>query len=496
MAVAIDINGNTSYVTYIESQTVMIEETVPSAGDSCSFEFRWPITGALVSKPEVGHIVRITIDGTKEFEGPITSIDEQVGAPRGYIKYLIRCADYTRPFGRELVIGKRPKELASARISWLLTNFCDAAFQSMTFVDQNASTDISVDERTYDHEPITSALDELAESTYHNWYVDFDKNLHFYISEGEASPLNTSYVNVLNVDTNLDVSDVRVTDDISQIRNWIIIKGHKLKAKNALDQQFISDGTQSFFSLYQEPFDFNPDEVKVHVATPAGQSTPGFNSKDTSTPGWTKYTVIEDPLQTREGAITGEPNTSYFCVFNIGCRFGTENIPVVNSLINVRYFPTEGEELSVQVFIDHESIRMMQNREGVWSSGIYQHVENLSHVRVDNENAIVAIGTLLLKRYAWPQITGRFVTYTAGWRSGQFFWLVSGTVDDAKNITTAGERELYDQEAYWKSGQVVKKAIKCFVQGVTKAIVYTENGATTMRTDVTFSNVPFEIKGL
>lgn len=629
MAVTITINGNSSYITYIDVPTLTIEETIPSAGDSCSFDFKWPITGAAVTKPLPGHIVVITVDSTKEFEGPIISMEEKFGAPAGYILYAVKCVDYTRPFSRKLVVGKRSKELASTRITWVLQNFCDSAFSAdLTGIDTGATTDINVDERTYDYELVSSVLDELAEATYHNWYVDFEKKLHFYISETKTTPLNASYENILDVDTNTDVFDMNIQEDVSQLRNWIIIKGHKVKAGSPLTQDWKSDGTQSFFSLFQEPYDFNTTDVKAYVATVAGQGTPGFSASDPTTPGWTQYTAVEDPLQTQDGAITGQANTLYFCshpdtlvttsrglmpigtilpgnyvlthtgsyrrvlkvirrsytgqwhcvehegsnrplyvtanhrllshewcevasitegdlvvvtmpssylamtrviknessfviqqpvvsleveedhsyitegivsqncVLNIGCRFGTSFIPENNSLIKVQYYPVEGQGgEKVQIFIDRESIRMMANREGSWSSGIYQHVENLTHVRVDNENAITAIGTLLLERYAWPQITGRMSSYLNGWHSGQFFWIVSGTVDDAKIITTAGQRDLYDQEVFWKNNK--KQAIKCYVQGVTKSIVdAVPGGNTVMRTDITFSNVPFEVKGL
>lgn len=492
-SIKISIPGTNSFrdiSSKVQIDTLDIQETIPAAGDSCTFTIEIDPESEHEYIPEPSSIVRIEItDGdevTKIFEGPVTIVSQGISMSGSSIAYNVTCQDYTLWLNRRMVFGQRGAERASSRIAWLINTFALGAdgtpLFTMNNVDTNPNTDVVVDADDYQYVSIGSILDRLIDSTSHGWYVDFDRDLHFYVSEDKLSPLAEKYNNVLHVDGNEDVGDIEFSWDVSQLKNVVIIKDFAKRGDAKRTDDFLADGRRSFWKLYYPPWD---QDVEVTV-----DGIP--------------YVVIRDPLTDENGQITGSnPGVAFVCVSNWGIRFSMADIPAEGQLIRVEYYPEETDN-QVRVFFDDDSRRMVQYYEGDNSPGWYEFVYDASNLRVVSEDTLNNLAMSILAKTAWPVLQGRFNTFLPGWRSGQFFWLASAEVDSEYFYTNGtGPRDVYDRALFWKTGGYQNgeavgafRAVPCYVTEVSEKLAAVGNGKYLLRTTISFSNMLTVVRGI
>src|SRR5581483_11596298 len=93
------------------------------------------------------------------------------------------------------------------------------------------------------------------------FYVDYFRDCHFFDVESYVSPLPS---NTLDVDAATTIpdptygqlgvyGDLQITEDISQLRNRVFLRGHKVTANYFYTQKFTGDGQTLSFGLTYEP---------------------------------------------------------------------------------------------------------------------------------------------------------------------------------------------------------------------------------------------------
>jgi hypothetical protein len=162
---------NQSY--FVES--ISITKRLTSCADSASFTMKSPTT-----VPVNGNSVQVYLDTTSQtlFGGLITNLEISTLAPGNY-KYTIDCTDYQRLLDRKLVKETYADlTLVSAIITDLVTNWTDAAI-GFTTAGVSASFPI-IGEIKFNYRTVSDCLRELAESMGYEWYVDENKDIHFF----------------------------------------------------------------------------------------------------------------------------------------------------------------------------------------------------------------------------------------------------------------------------------------------------------------------------
>lgn len=459
------------YRTYLDLDSLEIAEGLEPHGDTCAFLVEIPnaLVPGTVDRPKSGNPVDVRVDATVHFKGIIGIVTEDPFNP-DVTRYSCECTDFTRWLDRKLITQERSAELAGDRIKALVA-WIKIDLPAFPFGTTHVENGFTVGAETYDYVPLSSVLDEVSEACHYQWYVDFEKEIYFFALETSVSPLNAGYGNVLDLDdtSNLDIGDVVLTEDATQVKNRVYVKGYSEKGDILYkDGPYPNVANQSFYKLHSEPWDWENTEVEID-----GEETIGGLEHGTRL-------VTIDRLLGAPEELVGREGEAYICIFNMGVRFPSTDLPAGD--ITIWYYPALPDQISM--YEDIYSIEFMADREN--SSGVHEFMISVPSLRVSTIDPIEAMGEYLLQRYAWPYRSGSFATYTlTGWKPGQYFLLTS----DAKN--------LYGYEDYWKSGQAEKNPIIMYVLHVTKHFFVISDGAggTTelVRETVDFANQPYPL---
>lgn len=465
--------ADTDALPYIELRSLSIQERAAGQGSAltCTAYIPASALGGAFFKPKPGQVIEVEVNDTRVFKGPILTTTDSWVNPE-VMRVDIDAQDWTFFLNRRLVVKQEyPAQKAGERIRSILDEFLSG--EGFFISDDDVEASLEVPAQGYDYVEVTSAFDELAEATGFHWYADFDKQIHLIAETDDVSPLDADYNNILDLDTNLEVGDVVVTEDVSGLHNTIVVKDFQERSSYAREDTFVADGEQTFFPLYMEPFSL--DDIRVWV-------------KKYGTDEWVEREVELDPLDGSPDSITGVPGRAYVCLFNVGLRFPTSDLPGKGDTIKAEYKYV----LEPRIFVveDEDSQTEMARREkhlegGVEqsTSGVHEAVISLPDFRVSSLDPVEFFGELTLDREAWPLVTGSFTTFLDGWRAGQYFKI------------TSSNRDIFDIPTWVKSSGYpddgTKDPLPVWVTGVTKAIVAQETGGYRIRSEVEFSSQPF-----
>ena len=423
--------GGVNRSNWFDKRTISIEDNFGARGKTA----RATITvdsslGSPPSRPLAGQVFRIVVDGTEESEGPIVTVTDRLWNPDVY-EAEVAAGDYTLWLDRKLVSAKiaRPSELAGDRIRFFLGKFCP------DFTAGTIGNGDTVPAQSYDYAEMSAICDELSESSGYTWWVDSDKKLHFVPEVTEVAPIAA-----IDLDTNLDVSDVDVTEDWSDLHNVLILKDFKLYSEEYYSYIKKADGVQTFFGLPYVPWSVASTQVRSVQA-------------DGTTKNWT---VEEDESVTEgETDFVGEEGKVYLCISNWGVRFGKIDPPEEDEIVYVDYAYT----LQDQVIIEEStaSIAEMASRTG--TDGRFEKMISSPNMKAASVTDAQYYAQMVLARGAWPVVRGSFNTFLSGWESGQTFTVISANrdIDDVQNPGNP---------------------VRVWVQGVTKGVVVLAEGET------------------
>lgn len=464
MALEITLSGDDA-MPYIDIPSISISDEFGSRGDSCRAIFH--ITSDKLSefpKPKPGEVLSIKFDDEILFEGPIQSTtDRWFGT--GAVEVEANCVDYTLFLDQHLVAkADMPGGPAGERIKALLKEFAPDFYEAGV---EYIETGLIVPKESYDYVTLSSIIDGLCQATGYNWYVDFQKRVHFFAEEDFPAPIPE-----LNIDTELQVGDIEVTEDISGVHNVIYVKDFVYRSEEYYEHRdrATSEG-QTFYKLPYEPFSLEDTEV--------------YTSADGET--WYRRVVELDPLDGSQETLRGLPDRAYLCLVNWGVRFptaepppgfegepGGEYGPPKHVKVRYRYV----REPIVVTFMDRDSINEMALRTG--TDGRFEVMISLPDYRVETLDVIKFYGELMLARDAWPKVSGSFRTFMSGWRAGQYFTIKSTL------------RDIYDIKRWAKSGHTVKAPVPVYVESVRRSFVMID-GEWCPISEISFSNRPFRL---
>jgi len=448
--------NNIEYRNYVDVTSLSVMDSMESSGDTCEFTLDLPIASlSSAPVPPVGCPVKLTWGTTVHFYGILGSAVNSRGHNAEHVVVRCSCHDFVPWLDSKLIATARPAEMAGARIKALCA-YVNSMLGSFPFTTNNVDDGYLVAQEDYDYVSFSSVLNSLAETCHYMWYIDQSMDIHFIAEDTYKSPLPD---NRLDLDTELAVGDVSLTTDISQIKNRIYVKGYSQKGTNEYaDGPYTPGENQTFYKLSMPPFDVESARVVVN-----GEAE--------------ERLVRLDPLDGAQETIDGNEGEVLICTFNMGARFPLTDLP--QQAFTVYYYPELPDRISM--YEDIDSIRYFASVEG--TSGVHEFLISVPDMKVESIDPIAAMGEYMLRRYAWPLITGSFVTYEIhGWKHGQMFRLHST------------DRDIYDIPTYAKTG--AKRDPLMFVVSVSRTyhpIRDPESGDPTImaKETVTFSNSPF-----
>ena len=287
MAYSVEINS-VDYTPYCLEASLSVVDAVEIRGDQLSISIR--IADNVIATPKAGAIIYWYDGATKEFGGQIVSVNPTrlqaptQGMPDIWI-YDCQAVDFTLLLDRVLVKERYPAQDATTLFKSILSSYTDGF--TTTHVTSGSGV---VPEQTFDYVSVSSALDQIARAVGWRWYVDFDKDVHFFAIETHDAPITE-----INIETETRIYSVSgPAESIDQERNRAYVKDFRMMNTDPYTEEFAADGFTKFFPLAVEP-SLDIGDVQVTV-------------------NGTPLSLLEDFVNSTPGdGITAE-GTAYFCL--------------------------------------------------------------------------------------------------------------------------------------------------------------------------------------
>lgn len=377
----VEINGVST-----ETSRLVISNRVTRTPDEAIFTVNNP-----TSVPAVGQSVLIYRDSTdnKLFAGTITMIEQskltpnEVVANRTY-SYRLYASDYQRQLDRYLVNQTYANKTCKQIIDDFVSNFTDPA---IGFTTNNVSTGPTVTSVTYSYKRIAESIGELADLVGYDWYVDVDKDIHFFQKKTLPAPYEITDDVLAGIDDDSRrISYFELIPNYNQVRNRVYVRGG-FYLSSAYTESFAADGTQRTFPLAWKPH--NVSALTVGGA-PKTYAVDYINPDD----GTYEYYWNYQEKYIRCGDFTPEPTPGAGVVIAVTYQY---EVPI---LIRVD---------------DPVSQAAIATIEG--GTGIYENI--IKDETIDTKTWAQDVGLAELERFANPLIKGTFITYDHGFRAGQ-----------------------------------------------------------------------------
>lgn len=390
MEFTITING-VDKSSLIERTSVSVEKNESDQPSRASFTVKTH-TGQTF-KPAVNDEVIAYEGAEKVFAGKILSIQNTFSGQT--VIYRVTCKDYTYEADRVLVTESFEDMTVAEILESIFTTYLP------DFTTINCVCVVDVKKVVFNKKTVTRCIKELATLTNYHWYIDEEKDLHFFAKNSKPAPFGISD---LSADSgNLVADSLSLTDDLSQLRNSITVRGAEKKSDSLKTKTVVADGQMSVFETGYK-----------------------FASKPTVTIGGVAQTVGTENLDT----------SGYSCYWNYNEKY-------------VR-FPASIADTSVVAMSGYPLIPIVVEVEDLSSIGTYGKSEYMivnKDLKTSEEAQLFAAAQA--ESYGKSVREGRFRTLKSGLRAGQVLTInLTGIVNDSFiiqrvvwSVNMAGEGE-------------------------------------------------------
>lgn len=231
MNLTITING-TDRTDHVIWPSLSKEDVINNQSDTLYFRARK--YGSKTWKPVAGDEIEVLDGTTKIFAGVVVVVDEEMEGLS--LLYSVQCKDWTHYLDK-IVVERFTDETVYEIIDYLNTYYLDGF--TITGVDCN----IEIKTIAFNRITVAQCLQILADQLNYYWYVDYDKDIHFFSKNSESAPFSLDDNGGKYV-----FNSLRITDDISQIRNVVYVRGGETE-ESARSVNFTGDGNQKQYNL-------------------------------------------------------------------------------------------------------------------------------------------------------------------------------------------------------------------------------------------------------
>lgn len=235
----------------IDPFSINVSRALTNQADT--FQFTVPRTQAGDWKPAVLDTVQVE-DGDSNviFGGSIVTIEETFDGGIEYVK--CNCRDWTFEMDRKLVVKSYTGETVEDIIADLITNYIG----DLGFTGTNVNCDVLVDYIAFNYEYPSKILQQLAQLTSYDWYVDEDKDIHFFAKDANPAPFALS-----DTSGNYYIDTLVIKKDATKIKNTITVRGGQYLG-DSFTESYVADGTQLTVPLVNK---YNSITVTVNAVS-------------------------------------------------------------------------------------------------------------------------------------------------------------------------------------------------------------------------------------
>lgn len=237
MAFVITIDG-VDRTSKVSAKTFRKRDNLNQQVDTCTFKVNRK--GSETYVPAIGEEVVVTRDTVTIFGGVILRVEESIDAST-IITYTVECVDYSQYLKRYLVTERYENTTVGDIIDALVADYTDLtdALSTGGVIGTQAIESIS-----FNRLNVADCLQKLADAISYVWYVDYDKEIHFFPKNEEVAPFDLS-----DTSQNYIYNSLSITEDISQLRNAVLVQGGEAVSGSSRTEYLSGDATRLQFSL-------------------------------------------------------------------------------------------------------------------------------------------------------------------------------------------------------------------------------------------------------
>lgn len=202
-----------------------------------TLDFKVRKYGSLTYVPSLGDEVIMTKDGTRIFGGVVVRIVENLKSAK-ILEYKVQCNDYSQFLKRELVTERYENQTVGYIIADLVANYTTDSFTTT-----NVTGGLTIESISFNRLNVADGLQKLADALSYVWYVDYQKDIHFFPKNTESGPA------LSDTSGNFIFDSLEIMEDLTQIRNVVLVQGGERESDTPRTEVHDGDGTKTQFSL-------------------------------------------------------------------------------------------------------------------------------------------------------------------------------------------------------------------------------------------------------
>jgi len=370
MAITITINS-VDRTRFVKQQGLSINNIITRQIDRLQFNITKTLNGTILNyKPTIGHEVIIENNSVKIFGGIITRTSQSLDS-YGILNFTLECEDFTRFLDHRLAVQTYSNMTVNDIIADLNTEYLTG------FTLNNVDATKVIDHIAFNYIPVSKALQKLADLINFDWFVDYDKDIHFKAKDSTPAPFEINDSNASYITNSL-----KIIKDNSQVKNVIFVRGGQFIG-STLTSEIVADGSQTIFPIGYE-------------------FSTGISA-----------TLSANPLSIGVENLV-DPN-DYDVVWNFQekvFKFKELDKPSVGAVLKIVGSPYYPVRLKVR---DVNSIASFSSAEG--STGEYEYL--IIDTTIKTREGARERATAELESYKDTLSEGSFQTYTDGLKAGQ-----------------------------------------------------------------------------
>lgn len=237
MALQLKING-TDRSSSIEWGSLSLTSVLSKEVDRLEFHIKKTASKTI---PALGDTIELLEDSVKVFGGILIERNEKMLGGK-LIGYECRCKDWSAKLDGKLVTKSYANQAPNTIASDIITSFTSG------FTTSNIKTaNFNVGSIRFNYEQVTRALTQLADQIGWDWYVDPDKDIHFFDEETNVAPFNLD-----DTTGNFEWNTLEINQTILNLKNNVFVRGGEYKktiTEGAAVDKYIGDATRTVFQL-------------------------------------------------------------------------------------------------------------------------------------------------------------------------------------------------------------------------------------------------------
>ena len=365
--------------SYVINRSLKLNNILSSKTDTCSFIVEdLSHTLDIAEGMEIEIWYRLALGDTFDliFGGEVNKCPKsELASGQTTFEYAVSGTDFRKRLNRKLAIETYSAEYAGDIIKDLIDSYYAGEFTYDDVLTGDLITTIS-----FNYKPVADCIAELAKLIGYDWYVDYNKGIHFFSSDTNAAPYQLDETSVTG-----HYKDLKIAVDKSQLRNRIFIRGGYYSSNLYTDEQ-VADGKATGFLLQYPP----KSPITVYVGGIA--KTCGIDNIDTT--GFDFVVNYKEKLIKNLDLAT----------------LGATTVLKVTYTYDIEVLTQDDD------FTSQAAVAAVEENDGIYEFVITDDTINslqLAHDRAWSE----------LNRYSSAVISGSFLTDQYGYQAGQLLTL-------------------------------------------------------------------------